>query len=395
MPRLTKTSVDALRCLTGGPIYLWDHGLAGFGVKALPTGGKKYVVKYRSGGGGRAAPQRWLTLGSHGQLTVSQARDLAQQALAAVARGEDPQREKFNLRRAPILNDLWHRFTEEVLPSKKDATQRDYRAHWERFVGPRLGKLLVSDVSRGDVGALHKKLKETPYLANRTLALCSRLLTLAEVWEWRAQGTNPCRYIPRYGEKSRTRYLSGAEITKLGSALRSLTVAGSLGNSSACAIRLLLLTGARLNEVLTAKWAWVDWERCVLALPDSKTGEKSIYLSDAALAVLREQQIICDGSSDYIFASAKSGKHLVNLRKPWIRVCEEAEIKGVRLHDLRHTAASVAVGQGASLALIGRLLGHCQAQTTLRYAHVDIDPALRTANLMGNVIAAQLAQPKS
>lgn len=182
---------------------------------------------------------------------------------------------------------------------------------------------------------------------------------------------------------------------RLGSAIRELTDAGELEPRAGNAMKLLLLTGARLNEVLTAKWSWVDWTRNVIDLPDSKTGQKPVYLSAAAVTVLKLQQQNAPEKSvstaielsEFIFPGRSAGKHMVNLRKPWLRVCERARIEGVRLHDLRHTAASIAVGEGASLPVIGRLLGHSQAQTTLRYAHVDADPALAVANQIGDIVS--------
>lgn len=362
----------------------------GFAVKALPSGAKRYLVKYRASGGGRSAQQRWLTLGTHGQITPEQARTLAQQALGAVARGEDPQASKLNGRTASKLNDVWLRFHAEHLPLRKEQTRYDYENQWREVIAPKLGKVAVDKLSRSDVDRLHKSMRHTPYRANRVLALLSRLMTLAEVWELRPAGSNPCRHVERFKEKPRNRYLGHDELDRLGETMRAMVAEGSLSVSAANAVRLLLLTGARLNEILTARWAWVDRERHVLALPDSKTGAKPVYLSDAALAVLDDQSVMTR-DSEYLFPGTGAEGRMINLRKPWTRICERAGLDNVRLHDLRHTAASIAVGQGASLPVIGRLLGHSQAQTTQRYAHVDADPALSAANAIGNVLAAKIS----
>ena len=391
MARLTKRVVDSLSCVGTAPAFLWDDALAGFGVKALPGGAKKFVVKYRTNGGGRSAPQRWISLGGFGQLTCDQARDMAQQILAAVARGEDPQAEKFKRRTAPTLTDAWAKFEAEELPLRKPLTRREYVSQWRLLLEPKLGRLEVASITRADVDGLHKALKATPYRANRALALCSRLLSLTERWEWRPQGTNPCRYVSKFKEAARSRYLSDKEQERIGAAMRQLVAANELQPAAANAIKLLLYTGARLNELLTAKWAWVDLSAQTITLPDSKTGEKPIYLSDAAITVLRdEQEANSERQSEYVFAGRSQGKHMINLRKPWTRVCAAAGITGVRLHDLRHTAASIAAGQGASLPIIGRLLGHSQAQTTQRYAHVDTNPALKVANAIGEALGARL-----
>lgn len=387
--RITKTAVDNLMPQGEAPSFLWDRSLPGFGVKCSPRGAKRYVVKYRADGGGRSARQRWLTLGGHGQLTPDQARKMAQQALAAVARGEDPQGAKTGRRDAMSVADLWERYEKEHLPSCKPLTRRDYEAQWKARLKPKFGKIAVQNVSRSDVDQLHKALRATPYRANRVLALFSRLMTLAEAWDLRLPGSNPCRHIERYEEKPRSRYLSVEELKALGAALEAMSVDKTLSASASNAIRLLLLTGARLNEVLGAEWQWVDYKRKLIALPDSKTGAKPVFLSEAAITILKQQKAIA-GNSTFIFPGRGEEGRMINLRKPWSKVCGRAGLEGVRLHDLRHTSASVAVSQGASLPIIGRLLGHSQAQTTQRYAHVDSDPALLVANAIGEVMRGPL-----
>jgi integrase len=223
------------------------------------------------------------------------------------------------------------------------------------------------------------------------LALLSRLFTLAERWEWRTAGSNPCRLIERFSEVSRERFLKLDELTAIGDAMTALSAKEEITRNTVVAIQLLLLTGARLNEVLSAEWSWVDLEKGVIALPDSKTGKKPLFLGDAAVAVLQKQRHRNrEINSPFVLPGRHRGKHMINLSKPWRLICKTAGLSNVRLHDLRHTAASVAVGQGASLALIGRLLGHSQAQTTQRYAHVDIDPALAVANSIGNAIGGAI-----
>lgn len=407
--KLTKGNVDSLSATATSAAYLWDTKIPGFGVKALPSGKKRYVLKYRTAGG-RQGTQRWLQLGTHGAITVEEARKLAQQAHATVARGGDPQATKVEARNQARMTDLWDRFEKDYLPYRKLSTQRDYRRYWDVELRRAFGLKAVREVSRGAVDRWHKGLSHKRYEANRMLALLSRLMSLAEAWEIRDQGTNPCRYVQRFTEQSRTRYLAGEELEALGlalglltqrnekqrrSSIRSRTKSGSklpsIRPDEANAIRMLLYTGARLNEILTAKLAWIDMNRRVIELPDSKTGKKPIYLSDAALEVLRDQQSRASATgSEYLFPGKSKAKHMVNLRKPWMAVCEEAKITGVRLHDLRHTAASIAVGQGVSLPIIGRLLGHTQAQTTLRYAHLDSDPALAAANLVGDALRGKI-----
>ncbi len=321
------------------------------------------------------------------QITLEQARKQAQQVFAAVTRREDPQAERFKLRSAPTLADVWIRFADEELRLKKPGTVRDYVSMWENHLAPKLGKMWVEELSRRDVDALHKALKITPYRANRVLALLSRLMTLTEAWEWRQQGSNPCRYIKKFKETPRERYLSKDELYRLGEAMRDLIETGSIWPDMANAIMLLLLTGARKNEILTCEWEWVQWDQCVIFLPDSKTGKKQLYLSAPAIRILALQKDNTrDPDSKYVFPGRHKASNLINLSKPWKRIQKQAGLEGVRLHDLRHTAASIAVGQGVGLPIVGRLLGHSQAQTTHRYAHVDTDPALKAANTIGEII---------
>lgn len=385
--KLTKRLIDGASAPDGKPVYLWEASLAGFGVKVLPSGSKKFVVKYRAYGGGRTATQRWMSIGTYGQIPLEQARKRAQQILASVAKGEDPQSERFALREAPRLSNVWERFEAGELAQKKAATARDYRANWQQVIEPTLGRIHVADLSRAHVDKLHRPLSQTPYRANRVIALLSKLMTLSEMWEWRDQGTNPCRYIKKYKEVPRERYLSIPEMTKLGEAMRELVDEGAIWPDMANALTLLLLTGARRNEILSLEWSWILLEQGIIQLPDSKTGKKVLYLSDNAIRLLQLQQTHSrDPKSLYVFPGLRKGKHLINIAKPWAKICERAGVKNVRIHDLRHTAASIAVGQGIGLPIIGRLLGHSQAQTTARYAHVDNDPAISAANAIGKTV---------
>lgn len=171
MAKISKRNVETLICDGDRPVFLWDESLSGFGVKALSTGKRQYLIKYRSNGGGRAAPQRWLTLGSHGQLTPDQARSLAQQALAAVARSEDPQSDKFRRRIAPRLRDVWAKFEEEHLPRKKPQTAKEYSSQWHDIISVQLEETAVGDMTRADISKLHSSLSDTPYRANRVIGI--------------------------------------------------------------------------------------------------------------------------------------------------------------------------------------------------------------------------------
>lgn len=391
VPRLTKKVVEALQP-SEVPRYFWDDQLPGFGVKITPTGKRRYVCKYRVGGG-RTGRQRWYFLGLHGQITCDQARDQAIQIFSVVSRGEDPQATKEANRNAPTLTDLWTRYQVEHLPKKKLHSVQDDRQKARDFILPALGHHKVANITRSDIQVIHQKLADRPYQANRVLALLSKMFSLAEVWGYRPDNSNPCHQVERYKEKARQRYLSQAELKRLAQTLDRLGDSGPLWPYIIAAIKLLLFTGARVSEILNAQWAWVDWENRVIQLPDSKTGAKPIFLSEPALAILLQLKSVANCEENaYIIHGHVKGKSLVNISKPWKRICEEAGISGVRIHDLRHTAASFGVAHGLNLPVIGRLLGHTQHQTTQRYAHVDTDPALLAANTIAKALSQAMAQ---
>lgn len=389
--KLTKRRIEDAQCNPTKPTYLWDTTLAGFGVKVLQSGKKNYIYKFRAYGGGRSARTRWATIGRYGVIPLESARNIAREFATAVARGEDPQADKLAKREAPTLGDLWRRFDAGDMKRLKPATKRDYHSLWRNILEPNLGKRRVADISRADVDSMHSALSATPYQANRSVAVLSRMMTLAEIWEWRQQGTNPCRYVRRHSEGKRERYMSQQELKRFGATLVSLVDNGLIWPDMANLFRLLLLVGARRSEISNCEWDWIDWNRRIIALPDSKTGAKPLFLSHEALSVLESQKITTrHQSSRFVFPGMKASQSIVNLAKPWKIICDEAELDDLRIHDLRHTAASVAVGQGVALPIIGRLLGHTQTQTTARYAHVDADPALKAADTIGQALGAAI-----
>jgi len=259
------------------------------------------------------------------------------------------------------------------------------RANLKNHILPHFGSMKVREVSRDDVSKLRHKMRDTPYQANRVLALISKMFNLAEKWGLRPDFTNPCRHIEKYAEKKADRYLSKDEFSRLAAVLNEAKATRTEPPSAITAIRLLILTGARLNEILTAKWDYVDYEHSCLRLPDSKTGAKVVFLPPLAIEVLRDTERLAD--NPHIITGRNPGSHLVNLEKAWRRIRKLAELEDVRLHDLRHSFASIAAGQGISLTMIGALLGHSQPQTTARYAHLASDPLREATNQIGQQIS--------
>ena len=212
-----------------------------------------------------------------------------------------------------------------------------------------------------------------------------KIFTLADLWELRPDGTNPCRHVKRFKEDKRERFLSDAEYRRLGSALREIEQDGSETASAIAAIRLLMLTGCRLSEIQKLRWEHVDLEAGELRLPDTKTGAKVVHLGEPAIAVLRDIQRQDDNL--WVIAGRKEGGHLTDLQHPWRRIRARAGLDDVRIHDLRHSFASGGLLVGEGLPMIGKLLGHTQVQTTARYAHLANDPVKSAANRIATRIA--------
>ena len=380
MAKLTKRQVDALRP-KGSDYTLWDDELRGFGVRIRPSGRKTYIVKYRFGG-----RQRKFTIGAHGALTPDQARTQAMAILSDAKKGTDAAAKKSIERKAKTMKELGKRFLDEhVAHHCKPTTQYEYRRCVELFINPAMGNRKVSEITRPDVAGLHHDLRHTPYQANRVLGVLSKMFNLSEVWGLRPDGSNPCRHVKKNKEKKRERFLSPEELKQLGASLKEEELEAP---SAVACIRLLILTGCRLSEIQKLKWAHVDLERKVINLPDSKTGQKTIYLGQAAIEQLKTIPRIQD--NPYVITGLMPGQYLTDMQKPWRRIRARAGLEDVRIHDLRHTFASNGVMLGQGLPMVGKLLGHTQPQTTARYAHLAAEPSLAAADQISQNLAEAL-----
>lgn len=393
--KISKRTVDALKPGEKDG-YLWDGGyrdaLPGFGVKVTPKGRKVYLIQYRLGG--RSGRTRRVTLGTHGNSTADEARSRAKKLLGQVADGKDPAAERDKAKAESTLGAVLEQFlTEHVDTKLKRQSAEAYRRVAKFYILPKLKNRRIAEIERADVARLHHSMRDKPYQANRTLAVLSILFNWCEKHGLRPDGSNPCRHIEKYREYKRERFLSEAELARLGEALGTAEMGETVSPWVAAAIRLLTLTGARMSEILTLKWNEVDFEQQQLRLPDSKTGRKSVYLNAPALEVLASIPRL-DGNP-YVICGEKTGAHLVNLQKPWRRIRTAAGLDDVRLHDLRHSFASVAAGGGMSLPVIGALLGHSQPQTTQRYAHLSADPLKAASDAVGERIAAAMGPANS
>ncbi len=356
------------------------------------AGAKAFILNYRTAG-----RERRITIGSFPDWSVPAAREQAKNLKRRIDQGQDPMGDRHEERTAPTIADLAQRFEAEHLTRRRSTTAKDYSSILRGHILPALGKTKVVDLRHADVEKLHRKIAATaPYRANRAVSVLSKMFSLAVKWELRED--NPVRGIERAPEEKRERFLTPAEIARLGEAL-----AVHPEKASCRAIRLLLLTGARRGEMLSATWAQFDLERGTWTKPSSATKqakEHRVPLSGPALAVLGELRADTPDGCPFLFPGKREvdpkGKvtwaPLTEIKRAWGSVCKAAKIEGVRVHDLRHSYASILASSGLSLPIIGALLGHTQAATTHRYAHLLDDP-LRAATEAAGAFVSSAGKP--
>jgi len=385
--RLTKPAVEKLASEGDADSFFWDTELHGFGVRVKPSGIKSYIVQYRNRQNGRSRRQ---TIGRHGPLmTLHQAKEIARGLLSDVVRGADPVMERRAIRDAPTVSDLADRYmAEHAVPKKRPGSVRNDQLYLDKHILPRLGGAKVRDVRPQNIQSLHNALHKTPYQANRVLALLSKMFSLAIRWDMRPD--NPAKGVEKFSEERRYRWLSDVELACLTQALDAHP-----NRIAADAIRLQLLTGARIGEVLTSQWADFDMGRGVWIKPSHHTKQKRtehLPLSTAALALLTKMQEDRGDRSTYLFPNRSDTGPLKDLKGFWRSVTKAAGLDDYRIHDNRHTHASHLVSSGMSLPIVGRLLGHTNPTTTQRYAHLADDPLRAAAEIMGNKLLGRATE---
>ncbi|MYG65288.1 MAG: tyrosine-type recombinase/integrase, partial [Gammaproteobacteria bacterium] len=356
--KLTKRAVDSLH-VSSGDTVVWDRDLPGFGVRVYASGRKVWCVQVR----GPSGKPRRRTLGRFGEVTPEKARRDAVIAIDRIKRGlsPDPPLEAPE----PTVLDLAERYMEfHVRVNCKPRTVASFESLVRVHIVPGLGHIRLSELERSHISGLHHRLRMTPFQANLVVKVLSGMFRLAEAWEMIPPGRDLCRSVRPYREKPRERFLSSDEYGRLGDALDKAEMDGSVYLPAIHAIRLLLLTGCRKDEIRTLKWDDIDRSSGMMHLRDGKTGLRHVPLAPAVLAVLNEIPRI-DGNP-WVIAGNGPEDHLGtgSLDYHWQKIRSLAKLEKVRLHDLRHSYASRALALGEGLPMIGELLGHRKVETT-------------------------------
>jgi integrase len=378
--KLLRITVSLVNGMKPGDVF-HDSELKGFGARCQLKGVSYFLKTVVEG------KQHFFTIGRHGQpWTPDEARRMALRIKADPALGMKKKKEAPTL----LLAECAAQFLAMHGRKLKPRTLVEYQDLVDKFLMPAFGEMEVKALTRAEVGRVHSSAEwaRTPRSANHALAVLSKMMSWAEDQGLRPPDSNPCRRVEKYRTNKRERFLQTAELSRVGDAIAAAEKDQLVGPFALAAIKLLILTGARLSEILTLKWAHVDLERRLLLLPDSKTGKKAIVLNDPAMEVLNG--IPKYEGNPYVIVGNRHGCHLVNLQQPWQVIRTAAGLGEVRLHDLRHTFASVAVGTGGSLPMIGRMLGHSEPKTTQRYAHLTDDPIHRLTQATGEVLSGAL-----
>jgi integrase len=398
--KITDKLVRELAPPAAGNRVTYDSEVSGFGIRITKAGARSFVLNYRAEG-----RERRLTLGQYPAWSVEQARAEAKKRRREVDGGADPLAHRTALRQAPTLSDLCDAYIEEHLPNKRELSALDDRAMIAKHIRPKFGAEKLKAIDSKVVARLHRSLKATPYRANRVLSLLSKMFSLAVEWGWLDR--NPAKGIQRNQEEKRERFLDPGEIASL-----TKVLAKYADQSIANIIRMLLLTGARRGEVLRAEWSQFNLDTGTWVKPAATTKQNKLHrvpLSDGAVALLKSIHEAAPRDdfgtlkSKHVFPGPRSGEPMSEIKDEWRAIALAAGLYEVvpgakpekqvncRLHDLRHTYASILASAGLSLPIIGQLLGHTQAATTARYSHLMDDP-LRAAT---NRVAATLAGKKS
>ncbi|MDB2438661.1 tyrosine-type recombinase/integrase [Hellea sp.] len=393
MPKLSKSIVDKAKA-TNTEYLIWDEGVPGFGLRVYPSGVKSYVFQYRKGN-----RTRKIVLGRHGAMTPYKARDKAVKFWNQVNDGGDPSADRYKLSDAINVSELCDLYLAEGCSHKKPSTLATDKGRIERHIKPLLGSMSVSEISTDDVTKFMKdiisgktavdirtkargraRVTGGKGTASRTVGLLGGIFSFAI--QKGVRSDNPVHFVKKPKDRKMQRFLTEKELKVLFQFLNEPS-ALVLNYNAVPAIKLLLLTGCRKSEILKMKWSYVDFENNYLMLPDSKTGEKKIPLNDQSLEVLKSLPRL--KGNPHVFTAPNKG-HFTGLQKCWEKIRKHLQMDDVRLHDLRHSFATILASQGASLLLIGKMLGHSDPKTTQIYAHLVEKEALAATQSLGETL---------
>ena len=380
--KLTKSAVDAAPRI-GQDYELRDTVIPGFLCKVTAGGRKVFMLQYRTNWGARRKP----SIGRFGELTVEQARSIAQDWLADVRKGNDPSAAKSAARRALTVKELCKQFIEEYSKTRnKPRTVETYQGYINLHIIPELGKTKVPDLTRADVTALMRRMAGTPVTANRTLACIRKMFNMAEVWGYRPDGSNPCRHVPKYPERGKTRYITDEELGRIYAYLDRADTEGLEHPLLTLAIRLQFEFAARMSEIRLLEWTWVDFENRRVVWPDSKTGDISKPMSQEVHRLLsgayriEGSPYVCPAIFDGTIAMPE-GTYV----NGWKRILERAKVPHVGTHGIRHRAATDIANSGVSVKIGMALTAHKTAAMFMRYVHAEDDPIRAAAEKVANL----------
>jgi len=384
-PVVTDKLVKGLTPPEGGNTVTYDgtahDAIRGFGVRITANGARSFVLNFRLHG-----TEYRHTIGAYPTWTVQAAREEAKRLRKEIDKGINPVLVRREQREAETVKQLAQRYIDEWLPRKAPSSQVKDKAMLAHDLLPAIGRLKVADVTVQDIEKLHLAITKrgTPIWANRVIACAKKMFNLSIKWGMRTD--NPCSRLEFNPENQRRRYLLPAEIAALSDALADYP-----NQNVADVVRLCLLTGARSGEAMAARWEQFDltggtWTK---AAADTKQRRlHSVPLSAPALMLLARLREKAESDAVYVFPGRKQGQPLATVRHCWKVVTTAAGIRDAHIHDLRHSFASIAASGGASLPLIGALLGHSQVRTTARYAHLFDDALRQVADRVGAAVVS-------
>ena len=387
MPRLklTKTAID--KAVAQERNYeLRDTEVPGFLCKVTTTGRRVFMLQYRTLGGERRKP----SIGLFGELTVEQARAIAQRWLAQVREGKDPSLAKRRARLNPTVKELCQEFIERhAIPHNRPSTVAGQRSIIRNYIIPSLGKVKAAELTRAEVSRLISDMAHVPTSANHVLSCLKKMFNCAELWGYRADGTNPCRLIPKYPNGKRTRLIKHRELAMLYNYLDDADTAGLEHPTYTLAIRLQFAFAARMSEIIQLEWDWIDFDERRVVWPDSKTGSMSKPLTEEACALLKSAMRF--HNSPYVIPaitkpSRPMSKH--SYWEAWKRILAASGVLHVGTHGIRHRAATDIANSGIPLKVGMALTAHKTVTMFMRYVHVEDDQVRAAAEIVADRRAA-------